>query len=237
MTPRQIAGVAVAGLLAGLLLATVTTAGGVGMWQAPDFDPQPTGPPTAPEASETTAEELPESELDESEFELPGWLDAILRVALVAAMLVAGMLGLQQAWQRRPRLRFRRRSWGEADFDVLPDVGAAVVDDAEAQRAALLDGVPRNAIVRCWQLLEDAVADAGLRRDPADTSSELTERVLADYAVDPTAIHELAALYREARFSQHPIDEPMRATALQALDRLHEALRAGRAPTAVDGVR
>jgi hypothetical protein len=48
--------------------------------------------------------------------------------------------------------------------------------------------------------------------------------VLARYTVDPEAITELAALYREARFSDHLLDESHRRTALDALDRLHHTL-------------
>ena len=85
--------------------------------------------------------------------------------------------------------------------------------------------MPRNAIVQCWLRLEGDVAAAGLLRNSADTSAEFTERVLGRYSVDSEAIQELAALYREARFSQHSLDESARQLALDALDRLHQALR------------
>ncbi|MGA9276194.1 DUF4129 domain-containing protein, partial [Ilumatobacter sp.] len=102
------------------------------------------------------------------------------------------------------------------------------------QRAALLDGAPRNAIVRCWMQLERDVAAAGLRRDPADTSLEFTERVLARYAVDSSAIEELAARYREARFSDHELVEDDRQAALMALDRLHRTLAEARSDAPSD---
>ena len=146
---------------------------------------------------------------------------------LVAVFFAALLVTVNQAWHHRPRVRLRRRRVGGADVLVLPDVAAAIVDEAEAQRTALLGGSPRNAIVRCWLRLEEAVADAGVPPDPAETSAELTERVLTQRTVDPGAIRELAALYREARFSEHPIDETKRAGALRALDRLHAELRTG----------
>ncbi len=102
----------------------------------------------------------------------------------------------------------RRRS---VDFDAVDDVASSITADAAAQRAALLHGAPRNAIVECWLRLEAAVVEAGVHRDPADTSAELTERVLASHHVDPAALAHLAALYREARFSDHPMDEDDRA--------------------------
>ncbi len=71
------------------------------------------------------------------------------------------------------------------------------------------------------------MSDAGVQRRPSDTSSELTQRVLADRDVDPAAIAELASLYRVARFSDHEISEASRQAALHALDRVHDSLRPG----------
>jgi hypothetical protein len=73
--------------------------------------------------------------------------------------------------------------------------------------------------------LERAVDDAGFRRRPADTSTELVERVLAESLVDDRALTELAALYREARFSDHQLGEQRRDAAIAALDAVHDGLR------------
>lgn len=220
-----------AGALVAVLLAAVATSGGVGLWIEPQWDPAPrdTGDLERDPAPVPDDVQPPPAVGDQQPFELPGWLETSLN-ALVAIIAVAAVaIVLVAAWRHRPRLNWRRRDVGDADFDVLPDVAAAVVDEAAAQRAELLAGAPRNAIVRCWLRLERDVAAAGLPRDPADTSAEFTERVLASFAVDPSTIRDLAALYREARFSRHPLDESARGAALDALDRLHESLRAGRA--------
>ena len=109
---------------------------------------------------------------------------------------------------------------------------AATPDDARprARDAGIVVGTlptgPRNAIVECWLRLERAVADAGIRHDPADTSTDLTVRVLTRMHVDQDAIERLGALYREARFSEHPMGEPARAAAIDALDAIHRNLRA-----------
>ncbi len=212
--------------LTSLLFASVTTSGGVHLWNEPEWDPAPLEiDPIEIDSSPTEAEAPPSPRQNPgSPIELPEWLQAIFRVILVAAAIAAAIAAARSAWRRRPRLRWRHRAIGASDFEVLPDVAAAVVDEAAAQRAALLGGAPRNAIVRCWLRLERDVAAAGLSRRPADTSVEFTERVLARYTVDPEAIRELAALYREARFSEHPLDEESRRAALDALDRLHRAL-------------
>lgn len=223
---RRAASIVIAAALTGLLFASVTTSDGVDLWGAPRWDPAPIE--IDPIDIDPTREEVGTSEPSEqttpSPVELPDWITAILRVLLVTAAIVALITMFVGAWHRRPRLRWRPPAIGDDDFDVLPDVAAAVVDEAAEQRAALLGGAPRNAIVRCWLRLERDVAAAGLPRRPSDTSAEFTERVLARYSVDSEAIRELAALYREARFSVHPIDETARRAALDALDRLHRAL-------------
>lgn len=223
---RRDAWVVVAATLTSLLFATVSTSGGVGLWGQPQWDPTPRE--RAPLEIDTPFEPgqlLVQSEDERSDpIELPGWLEALLQVAVVAMVFTAVIVVLMAGWRNRPRVRWRRESTGPGEFDVLPDIAAAVVEQAAAQRSALLAGAPRNAIVQCWLRLEADVAAAGLERDPADTSLEFTERVLARYTVDSEAITQLAALYREARFSDHPFEESHRRTALDALDRLHQTL-------------
>jgi hypothetical protein len=108
--------------------------------------------------------------------------------------------------------------------DPAPEVGRQLAADAGAQRAALLEGAPRNAITACWLRLEDVVAATGLRRGVGDTSTEFVRKVLATSTADAAAINELAALFREARFSTHPMGERERAAALAALERVHRTL-------------
>jgi hypothetical protein len=98
--------------------------------------------------------------------------------------------------------------------------------DAAEQRRLLLEGSPRNAIVECWHRFEEQAADAGLERHAWETSSEFTLRMLDLVAADSSAVAELAVLYREARFSTHPLDEGTRARAVADLDAIHAGLLA-----------
>ena len=59
-----------------------------------------------------------------------------------------------------------------------------------------------------------SVAATGLPRDPAETSTEFTERVIGTWDVDRLRLGDLAALYREARFSVHELDEAHRDRAI-----------------------
>jgi hypothetical protein len=232
---RRTASIAFATALVCLLFATVSTSGGVNLWGEPQWDPTPRERDPI-ELEIAVAEDEPlqlQDQNDGDAFVIPAWITAVLQVILVGIVAAAAVALALAAWRNRPRLRWRRRQASD-DFEVQPDVAAAVVGQAAVQRAALLDGAPRNAIVHCWLQLERDVAAAGLRRDPADTSLEFTERVLARYTVDSEAIEDLAARYREARFSDHQLDESDRDAALAALERLHRTLAATQVETPVD---
>ncbi len=226
---RNGAWVVAAAVLITLLFATVSTSGGVGLWIEPQWEPTLSEPaPIEIDGRFGPGDEAPPVEEERHDpIVLPAWVIAVLRVIMMVIAFGVGVALVMAGWRNRPRVRWRQRSTGDGDFEVLPDIAAAVVEQAAAQRAALLGGAPRNAIVRCWLRLEGDVAAAGLTRDPADTSIEFTERVLGRYAVDPEAITDLAALYREARFSDHPLEESHRLAALDALDRLHHTLADG----------
>jgi hypothetical protein len=222
---RRVAWIVIAGVLTSILFASVATSGGVNLWTAPQWEatPQELSRNEIGSSSNDAAFE-PSPDPDGREpIEFPDWIEAIFRVVFVTAAIAAAVALIIAAWRRRPRLRWRRLG-SQDDFEVLPDVAAAIVEQAAAQRNALRAGAPRNAIVQCWLQLERDVAAVGLTRSPADTSLEFTERVLARYSVDSAAINELSALYREARFSEHSFDESARRAALDALERLHQAL-------------
>ncbi len=162
---------------------------------------------------------------ESTEWQVPGFLGVILRVVFFVGVAIIVWLVLRYAWRHRPTLRWsRRRRPRPVEFDVLDEVATAITADAEAQQLALRRGTPRNAIVECWLRLEAAVVAAGVPRRPADTSTDLMLRVLAERPIDPTAIANLAALYREARFSDHPMSEDSRREAIDALGIVHEGL-------------
>lgn len=178
----------------------------------------------------------------------PAWVDVAATVltvlVLVAAAVVVGLLvrrylPLLLAWWAARRRR------AEASMTPVPDhdeLAHRVVADARAQLETLEHGLPRNAIVACWMRLEEAAAQAGLPRREWETSAEFTTRVIRSHLVGTTAIERLAALYREARFSRHPMREGDREAARQALETLHLGLRrataaAGSRPLPEDRVR
>jgi uncharacterized protein DUF4129 len=149
------------------------------------------------------------------------WLGQLIAYAVIAAACYGIFLLLRSLWRNRWRAPERRPDVG---FDVVPDQALleSLHDDAEAQLAALEDGGPRDSIVACWLRLEEIVADSGVPARRWETSTELVTRVLHELDLDPRPVADLASLYREARFSAHPMGEGGREKARSALRRLHE---------------
>ena len=85
-------------------------------------------------------------------------------------------------------------------------------------------GHPRNAIVACWDRFEEQAERVRAARQPWETSSEFTLRLLDLVSADAAAVTRLEALYREARFSTHEIDESRRDSAIEALHAIHLSL-------------
>lgn len=121
------------------------------------------------------------------------------------------------------------RDWepDEPDLHEEPDEVALLLaaTSPERRRRALDEGDPCNGVVACWVALEEAAAGGGLPRDPSETSAEFTTRVLDAWSVPPDLVRTLAELYREARFSRHPVTEDMRRRAVAALEGVHDAVR------------
>jgi hypothetical protein len=210
-------------IVAMVVLVLAASSGPVDVWRSPDLDggsaPVVTDPPTSV---------VPQEPLPEGKREMPDWVATLSKVIgiVVGLVIIAAALAAMRL-VRMPTLRWptslKRRA---ADGATLPEVDDGIVSvDVDSARAALGTGPARNAIVACWMQLERDAADAGLPRLPFETATEYVERVIGASSVDPAPIGELAALYREARFSQHELGDAHRARALAALERVEVALR------------
>jgi Domain of unknown function (DUF4129) len=151
------------------------------------------------------------------------WLGDLLVAAAFLAVGLLLLLLLRGAWRRRWHAPERPQ---EVDFEVMPDaVRDALRRDVATQLAAVDGGSPRNGIVACWLRLQEIVTAAGHPPHRAETSAEFVVRTLRALDLDPRAVGALAALYREARFSEHEVGEDARTAARSALQELHEDLR------------
>lgn len=188
-----------------------------------DF-PTPTASVPSPGSSARSGREQAEEDQIRPTMDL-GWVGDLISVLVLGVLLVGLVLAFRWVWRNRWHPPERPAT---GQFEVLPEVdavSAALARDIESQFAAVLGGSPRNGIVECWHRLESIVGEAGLPRKPWETSVEFTVRVLKRLDLDPRAISDLSRLYREARFSEHELDESHRVAARSALQRLHSDLQ------------
>ena len=99
--------------------------------------------------------------------------------------------------------------------------------DASQRLDALSVGTPAQGIIAAWTHLEATLHEAGVPLPPSRTSTEVSLDVLRRFSVDEATLRTLADLYREARWSRHPLTEDDRSRAAAAYGALDAALRAG----------
>ncbi|GAA1602049.1 DUF4129 domain-containing protein [Actinoplanes couchii] len=155
---------------------------------------------------------------------LPGWVGTATLIVLGAGALLM-VIGLTWALvrdylRRRPARSGKhtpRRPQRTAD-----DLVAAL--DAGLEELSDTDRDPRRAVIACWVRLEDAAAAAGTHRHPGDSPTDYVGRLLAEQQVDAGVLAALLAVYREARYATHTVDDQMRQQARSALERLRADL-------------
>ncbi|MFL6116085.1 MAG: DUF4129 domain-containing protein [Catenulispora sp.] len=137
------------------------------------------------------------------------------------ALIVYGVIRLlRQLW-------FSRAGVPAADFDALDqDVEQLTEAIAAGSRALADEGDAREAVIACYAAMENALSAQGNGRRAADTPEEFLRRVTGARLIPAEPAERLTDLFREARFSRHPIDEAKREQARQALDVIAEHLRA-----------
>ncbi|MGY5764046.1 DUF4129 domain-containing protein [Brachybacterium sp. DNPG3] len=94
----------------------------------------------------------------------------------------------------------------------------AALDDARERLSTVVDA--HDAVIAAWLALERAIAGAGIRRRPDQTTLEFVVTVLASLDLDAAALDRLAALYRRALFDDMPLLEADRESAFTLLDAL-----------------
>lgn len=217
------------------LVAWASTSGPDGVLTGDGFDPA--GPPSEQPTPTASAGDDPPAVADPPGAETRAWVRAVARLLQAAVVLLAAYLLVRHVllpaarWARsrvRQRRSYRQEEREAQEFAVLapPDaVAREIVADAAAQRDVLIGtDVPGDAVVACWHRFETQAAAAGVGRHPWETSSEYTMRVLDLVDAYQPAVSRLAALYREARFSEHALTEQQRAEALAALDEIHRTI-------------
>ncbi len=117
----------------------------------------------------------------------------------------------------------------------LPPLEPGAETDAEPLAAALAAGAqalhedpdPRTAIIGCYAAMERSLADAGSAPRMADTPAEVLGRATAGGLVRSASAGTLTGLFRQARYSSHPMTEADRAAAIEALAQVQADLDSG----------
>ncbi|MGH8970917.1 MAG: DUF4129 domain-containing protein [Actinomycetes bacterium] len=111
----------------------------------------------------------------------------------------------------------------------LDPADEAVLDEALVAAGAALDAHDdvRAAIIAAWTTMTATLARRGATARSSDTPTELLDRAVASGLVPPAAARELTELFREARFSTHPLPAAARDRAEAALARVRAELGVG----------
>jgi len=164
---------------------------------------------------------------------VPWWLiqlliEATLLVAVIAAVVFV-VPRLSTFWRDRRVARL------DQPAEPAPDELARQVSRTLRETGwQLAQGHIRDGVILCWRRLEEHAEVAGFARLATDTSTDLADRLLASLSLSPAPLNRLAALYREARFSSHPISAEAVAQARADLARLSAELDGAAVPAGAE---
>ena len=117
-------------------------------------------------------------------------------------------------------VRRRRFARGRTDVEPEPlgDVERAGIGELESVRD------PREAVLRAYARMEEALAELEIVRAPDETASELLARTARRLSASGEDAGWLTGRFEEARFSTHELTERDREQALGSLRRIEHAL-------------
>ena len=155
-------------------------------------------------------------------FDLRAFVIVLLIVigVLVLAGLVAGAIRLLRTIPVVSRSASALPT-GESEAE-----DAALADALRAGRSALAGDDVRGAIIACYAAMESSLEQAGVIRERSDSPADLLQRAMGPDLPAVAAQHAatLTDVFREARFSTHPMTARQLDEARTALDAVTAAL-------------
>ncbi|MGW5367473.1 DUF4129 domain-containing protein [Streptomyces sp. NPDC004009] len=143
-----------------------------------------------------------------------------LSIALLVAVAVIAGLRLWRYVTRPPAAE------APATYATLDDEQERLAHAVDSGRRALLNGTDaRAAVIACYAAMEESLADSGVTRRASDSPQDLLERAVAGGLPTGAAAAALTTLFREARYSTHPMDAGHRDRAAAALAEIAHSLR------------
>lgn len=170
---------------------------------------QPSAPPSAfPTAASG------EGSGDSAHYSLPLYL----LLGLLAAVVVVVVTVAVVRRLRRYGLRVPQRP-APAGPPAEDDDARLLLSAVRSGRRALAGtGDARAAVIACYAAMEDALMASGVERQASDSPADLLTRAVAAGLAPGPAAPRLTALFREARYSSHPMDGSHREAAAVALE-------------------
>lgn len=187
-----------------------------------NYDPQPTWDPHLP--TQAPPSNIAGSPYAVQQIQLSPVFVRVVQLLCLA--LVVGVVVLLVTLLVRGAVR---RVASDPDLLVRPpqpDAHREVMAALDQGLAELDEGDPRQAVIACWVRLERAAEDAGVPRKAGDTSTDLVVRLLSGRSVNSAVLNDFAGVYREARYSPHPVTTATRDEARAALRVLRDELGA-----------
>ncbi|MFC1441380.1 DUF4129 domain-containing protein [Streptacidiphilus sp. N1-10] len=179
----------------------------------PNQQPSPLALPSLAPARKSGSHPFPVGEV----------LLVLISLLAVAAVVVLAVFVSRWLQARRTPPPVLRSTLAPEDDD-----GATLGDAVRAGRLALQGEDVRAAVIACYAAMEESLVAGGVRRHAADSPADLLRRASEAGLLAGLAPHQLAGLFREARYSTHPMTESDLQQARAALDEI-SALLAERA--------
>ncbi|MCZ4120655.1 DUF4129 domain-containing protein [Streptomyces sp. H39-S7] len=106
---------------------------------------------------------------------------------------------------------------------------SALAGAVDSGRRALHGTDARAAVIACYAAMETTLGRSGIARLASDSPTDLLHRAVAGGTLTGTAAGDLTQLFREARYSSHPMDDGHLRRAGAALDTIAAQLAAAEA--------
>jgi hypothetical protein len=130
---------------------------------------------------------------------------------LVLALVVAAVL----LWRY---LRMPEARQDGPGYEAVDDDRELLAEAVDSGRRALRGGDDaRAAVIACYAAMETSLAASGVARRASDSPRDLLERVVSAGRLTGPSAAALTALFREARYSTHPMGDSHRDRAAEAL--------------------